>query len=38
MPPESEASVAEDLGILLGPFIDVAREGRAVEGRAGEGV
>lgn len=38
MPPESEASVAEDLGILLGPFIDVAREGRAEEGRAGEGV
>ncbi|MDV6267188.1 TetR/AcrR family transcriptional regulator [Rhodococcus globerulus] len=28
MPPESGASVAEDLGALLGPFIDVARGAR----------
>lgn len=27
MPPESEANVAEDLGALLGPFLDVALDG-----------
>ena len=37
MPPESGASVAEDLGTLLGPFIDVARQERSDVARGARG-